>query len=634
MRQLKPAFRWLYVGLMAVVLLLAIAYVFWGHRVVLVTRLDICFFAYAFALILPFVFILYPATKRASLKVIPWYDILLALLAFGSCLWVGLNALEASVEGWIITAPLHVALIGILVSGLLIEASRRTAGVVFALVVLLFTLLPYFSHYLPVPFTSPNFGLLIPSSFLLYAQTAIFGMIPAILWKLIMGFLIFGFTLQFLGGGEYFIKLALSVMGGVRGATAKVSIFSSGIFGMLSGSSAGNVVTTGTITIPAMKKSGYPPYYAGAVEACASTGGMIMPPVMGAVAFVMAELTQIPYAQIAMAAFIPGVLYFLALFIQSDFQSVKLGIKPVPKEERVRFSFKLLLEGADYFAAGAVLLYFIFGPQLVSQAPFWALLPLLIGGVIKKKITLKSTTNLISGFGDMLLSMIGLFLCLGLIMGSVTLTGFGLAISNLMYSVGAGNILLLVLLGGLVSMILGMGITVTTVYILVAILLCPALIKLGINIMSAHLFVIYYAAVAAITPPVAPVALMAAKLAGAEYFRTGFQAMRLGMVMFLVPLYFVHEPALVLQGTALELLISLSTCIFAIVIFSAGFERYMYFVGKISWPESITAVISGFLIILPIGSELTIAGWILSAVLIAYWIIKFLVTKSRAGSIA
>lgn len=631
MRELKSVVKWLYIGFITIGILFSAAYIFFPYYTVTLVTIDLGYYAFLFALLMPLVFLVYPATKKASQKV-PWYDILLALLAFGGFVWIGVNGYEARRAGWTMIPPLYVSVIGAMLWALSLEAGRRTGGIAFAAVIFLFSLLPYYGRFLPAPFTTPEHPLLrIPANYLLDIY-GVFGPATKALFKYVLGFLFFGSTLQFMGGGVYLIRVALTMVGAIRGATAKVSVVASGIFGMLSGSSLANVVTTGTITIPAMKESGYPSHYAAAMEACASTGGYIMPPVMGAVAFVMAEITAIPYVDIALAAFIPGFLYYLAIFIQSDFRAIKLGIKPVPKAERPKLSLRLLLEGWDYFLATAVLIYYIFGLRLVSQAPFMAMIPLLIGGFIKKKLTLKTVPDLIYSIGGLLVSMIGIFACLGLVTGSVLFTGFGLAVSAVMFRVGAGNILWLVLLGGFVAMILGMGVTVTAVYILVAITLCPALEQLGLNLMAVHLFVLYFAGVAAFTPPVGTSALAAARLAGAGYMKTGYQAMRLGAVMFLIPFYFVHEPALVLQGTALETVISLAIAIFAIIMFSAGFEQYMYGIGKITIPETLAAIASGLLIILPVGQEVTLVGWILAGALIVYWIIRFLSKRVRARS--
>jgi len=627
MRELRLWVRRLYISLISIVILFAASYIFFPYYVVTLTKIDLGYFAFLFALLMPFVFIVYPATSKTSAKKIPWYDIIFAILSFVGFSWIGFNGYEARALGWTYVPPTHVSIITTMLFILSLEAGRRCGGIVFAIVILVFSLMPYYGPFLPAPFTTQSHPpLRIPANYLLDIY-GVFGPATKALGKFVLGYLIFGCTLQFLGGGEYLIKVALTLVGSIRGATAKVSVVASCLFGMLSGSSLSNVVTTGAVTIPAMKRSGYPAHYAGAIEACASTGGYIMPPVMGAVAFVMAEITAIPYVQIALAAFIPASLYYLAIFIQSDFRAIKLGIKPLPKEERPKLNYSLLREGWDFYLAAGVLIFFIFGLQLVSRAPFVAVIPLIIGGFVKKRLTLKTVPDLIFNIGVLLVGMIGLFACLGLVTGSVLFTGFGLAVSSVMFQVGAGNILLLVLLGGFVAMILGMGITVTAVYILVAITLVPSLIQLGLNLMASHLFVLYFAGVAAFTPPVGTSALAAARLAGSGYMRTGFQAMRLGAVMFLVPFYFVHEPSLVLQGTILEAITSLATVTFAIFILSAGFERYMYGVGKISIPETLVAITSGLLIILPVGTNITLVGWGMAGVLIVYWMVKFLLRK-------
>lgn len=630
-RKLKGIVKWIYLGASFAAIFLTIAFIFYPGFLFSVVKIDAAYYSYLFAVLMPFVFILHPATKKEAQGSIPWYDFLLALLAFCGFVWIGFNIKDARFYGWVIMAPLDAAIIGTILWLLSLEAGRRCGGTPFVIVTFFFSIIPLFGHILPLPFTTPHQPIeRIPMAYFI-GNYGVWGPAIRALARYIIGFLIFGSVLQFTGGGNYFIKIALSLVGRYRGATAKVCVVGSGLFGMLSGSSISNVVTTGTVTIPAMKRSGYTPKYAGAIEAVASTGGLIMPPVMGSVAFIMAELTSTPYVNIALAAFLPGFLYFLAVFLQSDMWAAKNGMVPVPKEDRPKLTLFLFLEGWNFIIAAVVLVYLIFVPQIITRAPYIATIVLLIGGIAKKNITIKNVTNLITTIINMLVMFVALFACLGLVTGSLWFTGLGLSVSSIMMRLGQENIILLCFIAGFLCMILGMGITPSAVYILAAVLFAPALVRLGLDLMSVHLFILYYSCVATFTPPVGITSLAASRLAGADYMETGFQAMRLGIVMYVVPFYFVDKPELILQGTLWNTLISLAIVTFCLIIISAGFERYMYGIGRITTLEAYAAIVGGFFIILPTKSLFTVIGWILSGILVVLWIIKFkLKTTSTA----
>ncbi|NIR12612.1 MAG: TRAP transporter fused permease subunit, partial [Desulfobacterales bacterium] len=370
--------------------------------------------------------------------------------------------------------------------------------------------------------------------------------------------------------------------GTVRGGTAKVSVISSAMVGSISGSVITNVITTGSLTIPAMKKAGYPSYYAAAIETCASSGGVLMPPIMGAAAFVMAGILNISYAQVALAAAVPSILYYLGLFVQVDGFAAKQGLKGLSREKLPSF-WQTVKEGWFYLLAFAVLIYVLFVLRREAQAPFYAVVPLLLLTMIRKetRLNFKDFLGFLERAGRVLGEITGILSSIGLLIGSLLLTGTAQTLSTDLIDLAGGNVFLLVGMGALASFILGMGLTITACYLLLAVLLAPALVQLGFYDLAVHIFLIYTGVLSFITPPVAIGAYAAAAIAGANSMITAVQAVRLGAVKYIIPFFVIFEPALILHGSFFDIFQAIGTAVIGVILLGSGIEGYLVFVGRL-----------------------------------------------------
>jgi len=561
--------------------------------------------AFLLAMFLPGVFLYYAANPKASSKV-PWYDYVFALLAFIGPLYVVIFARTIIWSGWVYKGPVLSLVLGIITWILIVEGTRRTAGMILAGLMILFSIYPFFAVWCPGIFFGKSYSVLRLTSFYFLGVDGIWGVVMACLGRIFIGFILFGCALQWAGGGRFFLQFAMSSLGWMRGGAAKASVIASALFGTLSGSSFSNTVTTGTITIPAMKDSGYEPHYACAVEAAASTGGIVMPPVMGLVAFLMADFIGVSYAKVLFAASMPAVLYYFALFMQSDYYAAKNGIAGLPRTELPKFS-KVMKEGWYYVFALLALIIFIFVFKWEARSPFFATLVLLatvgIKDLMNKEATLagffKKLTNLLDQTGQILIGLAPILAGIGLMIGGLNITGFTHGFTLVITEIAGDNLYILLVLAAIAGYVMGMGITISAIYIFLAMLVAPALIKIGINPFAAHLFLIYWALVAEISPPVALTALVASKVGGASYLKTSVQSVRLGMVLLFLPFVFVLQPALVGQGSPLQMIVSFTTAALAIALFSSASEGYMPKFKLISPLVRVVAVISGVFLLFP-----------------------------------
>jgi TRAP transporter 4TM/12TM fusion protein len=386
----------------------------------------------------------------------------------------------------------------------------------------------------------------------------------------------------------------------------------------MSGSAISNVITTGSITIPAMKKIGYPAHYAGAIESCASTGGVLMPPVMGATAFVMAAFLQTSYAQIALAAAVPSLLYYLGLLVQVDGFAAKNGFSGIPRSE-IQPLKKTLKEGWFYLFSLIVLMYFLFSLRVESQAPFYAILLLLVVAMARKetRFTADSFLRFIETTGKSLAELIAILAGVGMIMGSLSLTGVAASFARELVSLAGGNAFFMLVLGALTSFILGMGMTITACYVFLALVLAPGLVTMGMNALAVHLFVMYWGMISFITPPVALAAFAAAAIAQTSSLKVGLTACRLGGVIYILPFFFVYNPALILQGGAGEILQALATATTGVVLLSSSFEGFLIGVGTLGALYRILFSVAGILLAIP-ESQTDILGAVIAAATFGY----------------
>jgi TRAP transporter 4TM/12TM fusion protein len=557
---------------------------------------ELSYYALLVSAFVPPCFLLFPATKSAPRDHVPWYDRIMAALTFLAPLYVVVNNMSILMRGWEIAPPVLAKVLALIMWVFILEAVRRSGGLVLAAVILVVSAYPLFAHVCPGVLMAKQYSFSRILGFHFLGKQSIFGMPTQVFARLLIGYMIFAVALQVTGAANFFIKFCLALLGGVRGGAAKVSILSSAFFGTISGSAIANVVTTGSVTIPTMKRLGYPPYYAGAIEACASKGGVLTPPVMGVTAFIMADFIGVSYAEVCIAAALPVFLYWTSLFAQTDFYAAKMGLRGLPRKELPSLA-QTLKEGWFYLVALALLIYIIFFHRLEELAPYYATAALLILANLNKETRLRWRTaiDLTDGIGKILTELMAILVGVGMIIGALSLTGTAHGFSSILTSIGGESRLLLLIMGAVTSFLLGIGLTISACYIFLAMLLAPTLVKLGVNEMATHLFLVYWGSVSYITPPVALAAYAASSIAGSDPMKTAVQSVKLGFVSLLVPFFFVYNPVLVAQGSAWDILEAMMTGTLGIILLSAGFEGYCFFLRKIGIPVRALFMAAGLL---------------------------------------
>ncbi len=536
------------------------------------------------ALIISFVFLLFPASKKAPRDHVPWYDVILFLVSVVTLVYFVINSMTMLLSAWEFTAPPVALGFSIVLWLLIVEAVRRTSGVVMCLVVLVFSFYPLVAPFLPSLISGMGFDFPQTVKYLIMGSEGITGTPTKIFANEVIGFLFFGCVLQITGGGDFFMDLAFALMGKYRGGPAKVSVVSSGFMGSISGSVISNVITTGAITIPTMKKNGYRPEVAAAVEACSSTGGVLMPPVMGAVAFIMSSFLGVAYANVAVAAVVPALLYYFSLVVQVDFYAAKNDLHGISQDELPKLK-GALKRGWWYVFAIVLLVYLMIGTKLEAWSPFIVSVFLLVMANIQKSTRMngKKWIELVMENAKILSEILSVMASIGFIVGALSMTGMAQAFSSELVFFAKGNALLMLLMGALACFILGCGMTVSAAYIFLAIVLAPALETLGFIPMAVHMFVLYWGMLSYITPPVALGALTASSMAGGKFMRTGWEAMKMGAVLYFLPFCFVYNPALLLiSNSAFEIVSVVVTAVAGIIALSIGLQGYMPGIGTIS----------------------------------------------------
>lgn len=497
--------------------------------------------------------------------------------------------------------------LGLLMILVVLEAARRTLGVFLPLVSLAFLLYAYFGPYMPGWLAHKGYGLERIIQELYITTGGIYGIPIGVSATFIIVFVLFGSFLQRSGGGQFFINAAYALAGRYRGGPAKTAVVSSALFGMISGSPVANVVTTGTFTIPLMKRVGYPPVMAAAVEACASTGGMFTPPVMGAAAFIIADFLQVPYSRIVLAAAIPAFLFYLAVFHHVDIEAVKRGIRGLPKDELPDLRATLRRGAHLVIPVVALIVLLVLGYSPMKTA-FWSIVLVVFVGLVRQETRMapRAVLGALEAGAQNTLSVAAACACAGIIVGVVGLTGVGVKFSAvilrlvektavvvpLLAQVGfspetaqAGAVLLASLtalaLGAVAALVLGCGIPPTAVYIIMASLAIPAMatslegVKVANAPLAAHFFAFHFATIGAITPPVALAAYAAAALAEADPFRTGLRAFRIGLVAYIVPFMFAYSPALLFEGPLSSVVQAFATATAGVLCVTAATEGFL-----------------------------------------------------------
>ena len=536
-------------------------------------------------LMLLLVFWLVPARGKSSREKLPWYDVVLGLLGFGWNLYILVNyeALYArSITGYIDTYEVIGSWINMLV---VLEATRRLMGPIIPAIAAFFILYTLTADHFPGFLEASSHSWTRVGRYVGLFVTGLYGSILNISATIIVSFVLFGQFLFITGGGDWFINVTRALLGHVRGGPAKVAVVASALMGTVTGSGMANVATTGVLTIPLMKRTGYRPYFAGAVEAAASNGGQIMPPVMGIAAFLMIDFLGIPYNQIVLAGLLPAVAYFGALFLMIDFEAVKTGLRGLPRNELPNV-FKTIMEGWQFIIPLVLLIYLLmvqgYSPQLSA---LWSTGILIVIGLFNKsnRISLNKIYLALKNTAVAMMMMAVVCAVAGIIVSCVQLTGLDHRLSMGLLGLAGDNVWLLLLLAAVSCIILGMGMTTSAVYIIMAVLVAPALIETGFVPIAAHFYVFYFGVAALITPPVCPTSYIGAGIAGAPPMRTAITAARLAIVCFIVPLIFIFQPALLMEGSVIDILLAMTTTFIATIAMAGGLAGYMFGNLNILW---------------------------------------------------
>jgi TRAP transporter 4TM/12TM fusion protein len=466
---------------------------------------------------------------------------------------------------------------GLITIAAVLEATRRVTGWQLPLIALLFLVYAYIGPYLPGLFGHRGFSI-DRIVYVVYLTTeGIFGMPLYVSSTFIVLFIILAAFLKETGIGEFFIDIAFGMFGRVRGGPAKVAVVASSFFGTFSGSALANVTGTGTFTIPLMIRTGFSPQFAAAVEAVASTGGQFMPPIMASVAFVMAEILGISYIKVAIAASIPALLYYTGIFAQVDFRAAKRGLKGVPKEELPSVR-KILVRNGHLLLPLVVLIYILGIKQLTPmRAAFWTIMCTILVSAVRRstRLNVPKTLEALKSGAIGTLSVATACASIGIIVGVLMLTGLGLKLSGMLVDIAQGSLLILLVLSMVTSLILGMGVPTLAAYLVLALVVAPALINMGVKPIAAHLFMFYFGIISCITPPVALAAYTAAGISGSDPMKTGYQAVRLGIAAFIVPFLFVYHPVLLMEGPTWKILQSSLTAMIGVTALAASLEGYL-----------------------------------------------------------
>jgi TRAP transporter 4TM/12TM fusion protein len=607
-RRLSPGWRLVLLAFTTFVVVLGVYQVFNLGFWLGYTALENQYLYAIVTLLLPLVFVLWPAYRGAPVDRVPWYDALLFLVTLLLGVYFIANGEAIVDEGWEYSAPGHAVYASYVFWLLVLEGARRAGGLPILVIISIISLYPLYADKVPGPIAGLPATLPDAAIFHVMSSESVLGIPMRAFANLVLGFLLFGVTLQYTGGGRFFINLAFSLLGHVRGGPAKVAIFASGLMGSMSGSVVTNVFTTGVMTIPAMRRTGFERSYAAGVESCASTGGVLMPPIMGATAFVMATFLEVPYITIAVAAVIPSVLYFLGLFVQIDAYAARSELKGLPREELPSVS-QTLKEGWYFIAVFILLVWMLVYLKREAIAPFYATLLLIAVNQAfpHHRWSWGQFLEFVAATGRLFVELAAVLAGVGLIVGALAVTGMSGTIANDLIFLAGGSTLVLLLMGAITSFILGIGMTVTAAYIFLAVALAPALIRGGLDPMAVHLFILYWGMLSYITPPVALGAYAAASVAQANPMATGFKAMQLGTVIYFIPFFFVLEPALLLSGPWQSIVSTTAFAVAGIILIAGALQGYLIGVGSLAthavwaWPIRAMVLLGGLLLATPGG---------------------------------
>lgn len=585
----------------------------------------------------------------------PWYDYVLAVATFGCMVYFLINSSEIAARNWDRPPGITQFAFAVVVGLLGIEAGRRIGGWPLVVVYLAAIVYPMIAEKMPGILYGISFSFSEVVGYYAYSAGGILGLPSQLFGEQILGYYLFAGMMIGLGGGDFFLKLATSISGRYRGGPAKVAVVASGFFGSLSGSIIANIAGTGGFTIPAMKRLGYAPEYAAAIETCASTGGETMPPIMAGVAFMVVIIAGVPYADVMVAAFLPTLLHYFALLVQVDSYAVRHNIRGLPSSECPNV-WNVLLNGWLYIV---VILFLVFGlvymrwdaitpiyaigVTIVLQFITWIVKRIVASrhGNINYELSLKTSAkraytrivNSISDAAGLVNYGAAIFIGVPFILIGLNQTGFSAGLTNFVVSLGGQNVYLILFVTFIFCIIMGMVGLSRAAYLFLAVTMAPALVALGkaspafqaiggISVIGIHLFLIFYIGVGGFTPPVAINAYVAASLAGANPLKTAWTACRLGIALILVPFFFVLRPALLIINSEWHLVIlNMLLVLIGIWFLASGLERYIVGAGKLDTIARIPMIIGGFLFAFP-ETITTIIGGIVCIIAYTYTLLR------------
>jgi len=565
----------------------------------------------AFALGLTF--FIYPAGQKDKDK-IPWFDVLSIVFCLGVGAYLTLDYMNIVFRAG--DPIMRDLVLGGITIFIVLEATRRTMGWPLVIVAVTFLLYAVFGHLIPGDLGHRQFGLARIVEHLFLTSEGIYGVAIYVTATFVFMFILLGAFLAETGGAQSFIDLAFSLTGKYRGGPAKAAVVASGIMGTISGSSFANVAGTGTFTIPLMKSVGYKPEFAGGVEAASSAGGQIMPPIMGAAAFIMAEMTGVPYGKLIIHAAIPAILYYVSVFLMVDLEAAKMGLKGISKEELPKF-FQVMKEGAFLLLAPFSIVYMLIAGYSPIKASYTAVLVVIVASFLRKNTRLSPRRFLdaLDKGARNSLSVIAACAVAGIIVGVVTLTGLGLKFADLIVTLSHGQMYPALFLTMVASIIMGMGMPTTALYIILGSMVAPALVQMNVPIVAAHLFIFYFGCMASVTPPVALSSYLAAAIAKGDSVKTALNGLKLALAAFILPYIFALSPRLLLLDTNVtQALIATGTAILGVVALASCLENYFF--GKLRVYERVLMAVAAIVLMSP-GWMSDIAGIVILGLIMA-----------------
>ncbi len=563
------------------------------------------FLAGMLGLALGIIYLQFPAKMGTKRTTLPWYDAFAVVLGIATAAYTAINYPDMTDR--MIDRPLDELIVSIIFFALIVEGLRRSVGNTLVIVLMVFVVYALVGQWGPGILQTREIDADKLFIYLSLDTSALLGPALKIGATIVIAFIFFGQLLLRSHGSNFFNDFAIAAMGRYRGGSAKIAITASGLFGTISGIASSNIMATGVVTIPLMRRAGYPAHVAAAIEAVASTGGALVPPVMGAVAFLMADILAMPYRDVALAAIIPALLYYTSLFIFADLEAAKGGYARVAEDMIPKF-WEVLKSGWIFALPFIVLVGALFTYNMLPEtaALYASGAVILLGFTVGYKghrLTLKDLWGTIVDTSSGVVGVMMIVAAAGFIMGVLNLSGLGFALTMALVEIGSGNMLVLLAVAAVICIILGMGMPPIGVYVLLAVAVAPSLVEVGVKPLAAHMFIFYLGMMSMVTPPVAIAAFFAANLAGSAPMHTGYTAMRFGWTAYIVPFLFVFAPSLLLQGNPMQIAQATVTALGGVWLISAGFVGYLF--RPLPIDRRVLFVLAGFLLLVPAGA----ASW-------------------------